>query len=398
MSGRYRLAIVVPRYGEEVNGGAETLAREYAHRLAPHVDVTVLTTCALDYRTWEDHFPSGPGVESGVRVIRFPVPVPRDEKTFDAISAHVLTGPSTREEQLEWMDAQGPVSPELEDHLRERGAEYDGFLFIPYLYATTFRGLPLVAERSTLVGAFHEEPPLALGLFDDLVAQAGAVVASTPEEHALARRRFGVPESRLHVVGAGIDRVTGCDPGAFGESLGLMNDYVLALGRIDPSKGSTDLIAFHRQYRATRPYGLDLVMVGRSVIDLPDEPWLHAVGFVDEDKKHEAIAGCTALVSASPFESLSLVLLEAWAQGRPTVVTTKSDVLLGQTRRAGAGLWFESAEEYGACLDLFAARAPIAWSLGRAGWRFARQLDWDSTIRRLLSTLPGSPPPHEAAG
>lgn len=395
MSREYRLAIVVPRYGEAVNGGAETLAREYAQRLRPHVDVTVLTTCALDYRTWEDHFPAGQHAEDGVRVIRFPVPIPRDVRVFDALSARVLTGPSTHDEQLAWMNAQGPVSPGLEEHLRLHGAGYDGILFIPYLYATTFRGLPLVAERSVLVGAFHEEPPVKLGIFDNIVAQARVVVASTPEERDLAKERFEVSGPRLHIVGAGIDPVTECDPDSFSESLGLMNDYVLALGRIDPSKGSADLITMHRQYREARPYGLDLVLVGRSVMDLPDDPWLHAVGFVDEAAKHEAIAGCTALVSASPFESLSLVLLEAWAHGRPTIVTTTSDVLLGQTRRAGGGLWFESAAEYGACLDLLAARAPIAWSLGRAGWRFSRQLDWDAVILRLLAALPGSPAPRE---
>ena len=50
-----RLAIVVHRYGEEVGGGAEAHARAIAMQLATEVDVTVLTTCALDYRTWADH-------------------------------------------------------------------------------------------------------------------------------------------------------------------------------------------------------------------------------------------------------------------------------------------------------------------------------------------------------
>ena len=49
-----RLAIGVHRYGEEVGGGAEAHARAIGIRLADEVDVTVLTTCALDYRTWAD--------------------------------------------------------------------------------------------------------------------------------------------------------------------------------------------------------------------------------------------------------------------------------------------------------------------------------------------------------
>ncbi len=381
-----RIAIVSPRYGPDVNGGAETLARAYAQRLAPHAKVTVLTTCALDYRTWADHFPIGRSYDGAVEVLRFSVPRPRDEQAFDALSAEVLTRPTPRARQLEWMDAQGPVAPGLEAHLHE--VEYDAVIFIPYLYATTFRALPIVADRAVLVGAFHDEPPLRLAIMDEVVAHAASVVVSTPEERELAHNRFGLPDGKLHIVGAGIDLPPRGDPDDFAASHGIMNDYVLALGRIDPSKGSTDLVELHRHYRATRPYGLDLVMIGRPVIELPDEPWLHAPGFVDEGTKANALAGCTALVSASPFESLSLVLLEAWSHARPTIVTTRSDVLLEQTRRAGGGLWFSNPDEYGACLDVLASRPPIAWGLGRAGWHFARGLTWDHVITRLLAALP----------
>jgi glycosyltransferase involved in cell wall biosynthesis len=381
------LAIVAPRYGPEINGGAESLAREYALRLSAHADVTVLTTCALDYRTWSDHFPAGEERDGDVRVLRFSVPSPRDEAAFDALSSSVLAGSPSASDEVAWMDAQGPVSPGLEDHLRQHGDDYDAVIFIPYLYATTARALPIVAERSILVGAFHDEPPLRLSIFDDVVRQAGAVVVSTPEERELAVRRFGVLDSSMHLVGAGLDLATASNRRAERKSIGVTRDYVLALGRIDPSKGSADLIDLHRAYRQHRPNGVDLVMIGRAVMDLPEYPWLHAPGFVDEPTKAEAIANCTALVSASPYESLSLVLLEAWARGRPTVVTSRSDVMVGQTRRAGGGLWFSTPAEYAAALDLVSSRPALAWGLGRAGWRFAQTLDWDEVIARLLAAV-----------
>lgn len=385
----YRLAIVVPRYGLEVNGGAETLARAYALHLAGHCHVTVLTTCALDYRTWADHFPAGEERDGVVTVLRFPVPVPRDEAAFDALSARVLTGAPSHHEQVQWMDAQGPVSPGLEQHLRDHGSTYDAVMFIPYLYATTVRGLPLVADKSVLVPALHAEPPMRLAIFDDVVGTAQALVFSTPEEATLADSRFGVDPSRCHMVGSGIDLPSRADASAFAQSAGIDRPYILALGRIDPSKGTGDLIDMHRRYRRARPQGLDLVLMGRSVMDLPDEPWLHVTGFVDDLTKQRALAGCTALVSASPYESLSLVLLEAWAQGRPVIVTTRSDVLTGQTRRAGGGVWFTTPDEYAAAVDLLASRPPLAWGLGRAGWRFARSLAWPDVTGRLLAALPG---------
>ena len=387
MSGSREIAVVVPRYGEAINGGAESLARAYAHRLAQHARVTVLTSCALDYRTWSDHFAPGEEMDGPVRVLRFPVPAPRDEVAFDALSAEVLTGSPDRAAEIAWMDAQGPVVPGLEDHLRLHGDEYDAVVFVPYLYATTVRALPLVAERSVLVGAFHDEPPLKLTIFDDVVARAKAIVVSTPEERRLAIRRFGLDAAAPYTVGAGIDAAPVVDPDQFRRAYAIDGDYVLALGRIDPSKGSQDLIGLHEEYRRRRPDGLDLVMVGRAVMDIPERPWLHAPGFVDDDMKASALAGCTALVSASPFESLSLVLLEAWVHGRPTLVTSRSDVLVGQTRRSGGGLWFTDVDEYCAGLDLLASRPALAWGLGRAGWRFARDLDWDTVTRRLLEAV-----------
>ena len=68
-----KLAIVVQRYGADISGGAELHARYIAERLAAHVDVRVLTTCARDYLTWRNEIPSGTEYVNGVPVERFPV-------------------------------------------------------------------------------------------------------------------------------------------------------------------------------------------------------------------------------------------------------------------------------------------------------------------------------------
>jgi hypothetical protein len=149
-------------------------------------------------------------------------------------------------------------------------------------------------------------------------------------------------------------------------------------------------------------------------MDLPVERWLHTPGFVDEQTKHDVIAGAVALVSPSPYESLSLVLLEAWSHGVPTIASARSPVLVGQTRRSGGGLWYRSVPEYLACLDLLAGRPPLARALGRAGWRFARDLCWPRVIANLEAVLrepasagatatdaeptPGAPPRMSVAG
>ena len=63
-----KVAFVVPRYGDEVFGGAERAAQQLAERL--HAwrgwQVEVLTTCALDYRSWENWYPEGASDLRGV--------------------------------------------------------------------------------------------------------------------------------------------------------------------------------------------------------------------------------------------------------------------------------------------------------------------------------------------
>jgi glycosyltransferase involved in cell wall biosynthesis len=385
-----RIAVVVPRYGAEVNGGAEALARQYAQRLADRAEVTVLTTCARDYRTWEDHYAAGASRDGDVDVLRFPVPEPRDGDAFDALSARVLTGRETGPAiERRWVDLQGPHAPELLRHLREEGAGYDAVMFVPYLYATTVDGLPLVADRAVLVPAFHDEPPLRLGIYEGVVAAARRVIFSTPEERALALARFGtaLDPGRTDVVGVGMDPPPPADPERFRREAGLRGDYLLCLGRIEPSKGSDVLLRAHGRYRRARRDGPALAMIGRPVMPLPREPWLVAPGFVSEERKHDAIAGALALVCPSPYESLSLVLLEAWSHGVPTISSEVSPVLVGQSRRAGAGLWYGDDLEYAACVDLLLRNRALAGALGRAGRRFVAGLGWPAVVDRLAGHL-----------
>ena len=69
-----RVAFVVQRYGAEVAGGAEALCRDTARALVrAGEDVTVFTTTARDYLSWEPFYPEGDWIDDGVRVRRFPV-------------------------------------------------------------------------------------------------------------------------------------------------------------------------------------------------------------------------------------------------------------------------------------------------------------------------------------
>jgi glycosyltransferase involved in cell wall biosynthesis len=383
-----QVALVVQRYGVEVLGGAETLARRVAELLASEVDLTVLTTCALDYRTWADHYPPGEDSVNGVRVLRFSTPKPRRAKDFDRASAKAYRAPEDFELGRTWMREQGPHAPGLVEHLRDEGDEYDVVAFVTYLYATTSDGLPLVANRSLLCPTMHDEPPLRLAIFDEIFEQARLCLFSTPEERELARRRFGVPDERARIVGAGIDEHPEADPERFKAETGIARPYALYLGRLDPSKGVDSLVQHHARYRTARPYGLDLVLVGSGELALPTSDGFHALGFVPERLKHDALAAATVVVCPSAYESLSFAQLEAWSHGRPTLASAASPVLVGQSRRAGGGLWYANEDEYVAMLDFLARAEPLASALGGQGRRYVRsEYSWEHVRDSWLSAL-----------
>jgi glycosyltransferase involved in cell wall biosynthesis len=361
-----RLAVVSPRYGPEIGGGAEGLARWAATRLARAHDVTVLTTRAIDYRTWEDHYPAGASRDGEVRVLRFGVPEPRDGERFDRFCKRLWGRRPDAAVEERWMREQGPGSPGLLDHLDREGSGYDAVLFVPYVYATTYEGLPLVSDRSVLIPALHDEPAAALRIMDRTFALARGLAFSTPEEQEFCRARFGPPRGEARLVGLGVERPPRVEDAEADEP------FVLYLGRVDPSKGCDALLDAHQRAIAEDPSRPRLVLAGRLAMEVPRYPWLTVRGFVSEEEKARLLSGAIATVLPSPYESLSISVLEAWMHGTPAIVTERSPVLVGQVRRGEGGLWYSSAAEYAACLDRLARSPSLAAVLGRQGRRYAR--------------------------
>jgi glycosyltransferase involved in cell wall biosynthesis len=388
---RPRVAFVVQRCGEDLAGGAESLALQTARQLAVGWDVEILTTCARDPRTWKDEYAAGPTTVAGVPARRFSVPVPRDVAAFDRLSRRVARGDAPRADQAAWMRAQGPFSPDLFAFLERVGSGYDRVLFYSYLYATTFFGLPLVAERAVLVPLAHEEWMLSLGLFDELFAAAPAFAFLSAEERSLVERRFpGVREKPHGICGVGIDPLPDVHPERFRAARGLAGELLVCVGRVEPAKGTPELLAHFAALQAADPQPRTLVLVGPVGMRLPARPDVVALGQVSESEKWDALAAATIVCVPSAFESLSLAALEAWAAGTPILANGVSAVLIGQCRRANGGLWYASESEF---VELARSRLfGRADELGASGRRYVREhYTWPrvrEALEALIATVP----------
>ena len=143
--------------------------------------------------------------------------------------------------------------------------------------------------------------------------------------------------------------------------------YVVYCGRYSAQKNVPLLVEWGRRYQAQGAGRLDFVFIGQGEIALPAEDWLHELGRVDEAAKRRALAGAAALVQLSTYESLSLVALEAWAQGTPVIAHRDCAVLAGLIERSGGGALAGSETEFAELLDDLAAN-PATWRRrGEAG-------------------------------
>lgn len=400
-----RILFVVQRYGAQVPGGAELATREFATRLALRGHATeVLTSCAVSYVDWANAYPPGTEELDGVLVHRLPVSEPREDRIFGPMHARVPFGRHRVPPfmQRDWMRVQGPNLPGLTPWLREHAPSYDRIVFFTYLYFTASAGLPAAAGMvpTVLHPTAHDEPPLYLSLFDLTYRLPSALAFLTEEEAELVGKRFHVRLPST-VTGLGVE----LDVAASAEDIaefragvaGLgARPYLVYVGRVDPGKGSVELFDFFTAYKRRNPSDLALVVVGDPVEPMPPHPDIFITGFVAEPTKRAAMGEALALVQPSYFESFSLVLVEAWALGKPALVQGRCDVLDGHARRSGGGIPYRGFAEFEAALDLVRSDPALAGALGRAGRRYVeRRYAWDRVITRYEAFLEriGAPAP-----
>jgi glycosyltransferase involved in cell wall biosynthesis len=200
------------------------------------------------------------------------------------------------------------------------------------------------------------------------------------------------------VVGVGSEIPDAVDPGRARQKFGLDGRYVVYIGRIDVNKGCGELFDYFGRYAAERPDAPTLVLIGNAVIDIPRHPNIRHLGFVDDRDKFDTLAGASALIMPSYFESLSMVALEAWALGTPVVANAHCDVLRGQCLRSNAGLYYADEGEFAAVLDRLLADDALAARLGGNGRRYyEQQYSWPVVERKYLdmfAQLTANPPHH----
>ncbi|MBN1874893.1 MAG: glycosyltransferase family 4 protein [Anaerolineae bacterium] len=380
-----KLAFVVPRYGEEILGGAEFITRQFAEHLPQsEFEVTVLTTCARDLGKHVNVYPVGMTCINDVQVWRFPVD-PRFCNTprFHELTTKILQGFSlTVDEEYEWID-HNIHSPALYAYIAQHGRDYDLLFFVPYLFGTTFYGMTLCPERSVLWPCLHDEA-FAYFLQTRLMLESGCgIMFNSEPEKVLAQEKLGIRHPAACVVGGGMVGHP-ADPARFRAQSGLSEPFILYAGRLDPFKNVAELLTFFVEYKRRCPESLKLVVMGEGGVPIPNHPDIIPIGFQDEQRKLDVFAAATVLVQPSLMESFSFVIMESWSVGVPVIVHGDCAVTRYHVSRSNGGLYYNGFEEFAGALDWLLTHPLERAQMGILGCTYVqREYNWETVIDRF---------------
>ena len=113
--------------------------------------------------------------------------------------------------------------------------------------------------------------------------------------------------------------------------------------------------------------------MGLKLMPLPEEPFINFAGMLSEQERLQALEAATVVVCPSPYESLSLIALEALAVGTPILCNARSDVLVDHCLRSNGGLFYRDRDEFVECLKLLVADERLRAAMGRSGREYVRK-------------------------
>ena len=375
-----KIGIIVQRYGTDITGGSEHLCRMVAERLREKHDVAVLTTCARDYITWKNEYPEGKSDLNGVSIFRFASLRERELESFNHYSELLYRNRHTRDDELKWLQDQGPFCPSLIESLAEGIEEFDRLLFFTYLYYPAYHGLRIAPHKSALVPTAHDEPAIRLRIFEDVFTKPYALIFNTEAECEFAKSIFPLKQ-HLQVAGVGIEPPARINNRIFKRRQGLIEDYFYYGGRIDAGKGCQELIDFYLKKKQENPELPMLFLSGHLSMQLPADPSIVYLGYLSEEEKQEAIQGAICVIIPSVMESLSLLLLESFASRTPVLVKETSRVLQDHCMKSNGGLFYNDYFEFSAALDYLMDHPHARRQLGLNGQRYVHNFySWPRVV------------------
>lgn len=368
-----KIAFVIPWYGN-IPGGAETECRRTAENLFKSgMEVEVLTTCVKEFMSnWnKDFYREGIYDVNGIKVRRFKSRQ-RNTRLFDKINIKLMHNQKiSPQEEIQFI-TEMVNSDNLYKYINDNKSDYDYFIFLPYMFGTTYFGSKTCPEKSILIPCLHDESYAQMNIYRDMLEKASGVIFLSEPEFKLASRLFKLSSKKTAVLGAGIDTEIDYDSQRFRDKIGIDNEFILYAGRKDDGKNVPMLIDYFCRYKQKNPTDLKLVLIGNGKVKMPSKykEEIIDLGFVSSQDKYDAYAASAILCQPSVNESFSIVIMEAWLCETPVLVHADCEVTKDHCIKSNGGLYFSGYEEFEGCIDYFIANSNKSKKMGLNGKKY----------------------------
>lgn len=386
-----KMGFVTPWYGENIPGGAEAELRGLVlHLHEAGVELEILSTCVEKFTSdWSNNYHKpGVTVENGITVHRFLVKQ-RDKKAFDEVNIKLMENrmPLTNEEE-DIFASEMVNSPDLYRYIREHKDEYSLFVFIPYMFGTTYYGIQECYEKAVLIPCFHDESYVYMEIFKQAFSKVAGMIFHAQPEHDLANRVYDLSNVNAKVLGEGVYTEYEYDAERFRKKYKIEEPFILYAGRKDVGKNIYTLVNYFREYKYRNNSELKLVLIGGGEIEIPAELKGDVIdlGFVDVQDKFDAYAAAELLCQPSKNESFSLVIMESWLCERPVLVHYDCNVTKHFAVTSNAGLYFKNYFEFEGVVDFILKNPEVARQMGKNGRQFVLEhFEWNIIVETYMN-------------
>lgn len=387
-----KIGFVIPWYSEKIPGGAEMELRGLTtHLHAAGVKLEILTTCVKEFSSdWNvDYYPEGIEEIHGFDVRRFKVRK-RDTPAFDAVNYKLMNGIPINVEEEKTYIREMINSPDMYEYMDKHRDEYKLFVFIPYMFGTTYYGILTCPEKSVLIPCLHDESYAYMNCYKECFAKLKGIIFHAKPESILANKLFDLSLSNQAILGEGVYTDLKYDSQAFRKKFNIDSPFILYAGRKDSGKNVHTLIEYYCKYIKCHFTELQLVLIGGGEIELPREQVENGdiinLGFVDIQDKYNAQAAAELLCQPSKNESFSLVIMESWLCKRPVLVHEDCAVTKNFVAESNGGLYFKDYSDFEGCVNYILRNREAAAEMGRNGEKYVKDnFAWDVIVKKYTT-------------
>lgn len=385
-----KIGFVTPWFGWDIPGGAESELREVVtHLHNAGQPVEIITTCVEKFTSdWNVNFYK-PGVvnENGINIRRFHVRK-RNTKAFDEVNYKLINKIPISHQEEETFIREMINSPDMYEYIKANKDDYVAYVYIPYMFGTTYYGVKSAPEKAVLIPCFHDEAYFHMDIFKKVYSKVAGIIYNAAPEKVLTETNYNLDDSVKQIVmGIGMNTDQKGNAERFRKKFGIDNEFVLYAGRKDVGKNVDTLLEYFNEYKKRNDNALKLVLIGGGELEIPAEckESVYDLGFVNTQDKYDAYAAATLLCQPSHNESFSLVIMESWLARQPVLVSGNCAVTKNFAIESNGGLWFDNYFEFEGAIDYLTNNRKIASEMGNNGRKYVMDnFAWNVIVEKYM--------------